>query len=129
MNNIFSGLSVGLRALETQRKSLDVTGHNIANANNEKYNKQRAVHKASYPYTAPGLSNNGAAGQMGTGVEIAQIERVKDQFISSQIFKETQTSGYWKEMQRGLEKIEYIFNEPSNSGIDSSINQFWNSLQ
>ncbi|ADO78003.1 flagellar hook-associated protein FlgK [Halanaerobium praevalens] len=129
MNNIFSGLSVGLRALETQRKSLDVTGHNIANANNEKYNKQRAVHKASYPYTAPGLSNNGSAGQMGTGVEIAQIERVKDQFISSQIFKETQTSGYWKEMQRGLEKVEYILNEPSESGIDSSINQFWNSLQ
>jgi flagellar hook-associated protein 1 FlgK len=129
MNNIFSGLSVGLRALETQRKSLNVTGHNIANANNEKYNKQRAVHKASYPYTAPGLSNNGSAGQMGTGVEIAQIERVKDQFISSQIFKETQTSGYWKEMQRGLEKVEYIFNEPSESGIDSSINQFWNSLQ
>ena len=129
MNNIFSGLSVGLRALETQRKSLDVTGHNIANANNENYNKQRAVHKASYPYTAPGLSNNGGAGQIGTGVEIAQIERVKDQFISSQIFNETQTSGYWEEMQRGLEKVEYILNEPSSSGIDSSINKFWNSLQ
>ena len=129
MNNIFSGLSVGLRALETQRKSLDVTGHNIANANNEDYNKQRAVHKASYPYTAPGLSNHGGAGQFGTGVEIEQVERVKDQFINSQIFNETQTSGYWEEMQRGLEKVEYILNEPSDSGIDSSINQFWNSLQ
>lgn len=129
MNNIFSGLHVGLRALETQRKSLDVTGHNIANANNEDYNKQRAIHKASYPYTAPGLSNHGGAGQFGTGVEIEQVERVKDQFINSQIFNETQTSGYWEEMQRGLEKVEYILNEPSDSGIDSSINQFWNSLQ
>jgi len=129
MNNIFSGLHVGLRALETQRKSLDVTGHNIANANNENYNKQRAIHKASYPYTAPGLSNHGGAGQFGTGVEIEQVERVKDQFINSQIFNETQTSGYWEEMQRGLEKVEYILNEPSDSGIDSSINQFWNSLQ
>jgi len=129
MNNIFSGLHVGLRALETQRKSLDVTGHNIANANNENYNKQRAIHKASYPYTAPGLSNHGGAGQFGTGVEIAEVERVKDQFINSQIFNETQTSGYWEEMQRGLEKVEYILNEPSDSGIDSSINQFWNSLQ
>ncbi|MEC9491008.1 MAG: flagellar hook-associated protein FlgK [Halanaerobiales bacterium] len=127
--NIFSGLHVGLRALETQRKSLDVTGHNIANANNEDYNKQRAVHKASYPYTAPGLSNHGGAGQFGTGVEIAQVERVKDQFINSQIFNETQTSGYWEEMERGLEKVEYILNEPSDSGIDSAINQFWNSLQ
>jgi flagellar hook-associated protein 1 FlgK len=129
MNNIFSGLHLGLRALETQRKSLDVTGHNIANANNENYNKQRAVHKASYPYTAPGLSNHGGAGQFGTGVELEQIERVKDQFISSQIFKEVQTSGYWGEMQRGLEKVEYIFNEPSESGIDTAINGFWNSLQ
>ncbi|MGM0500581.1 MAG: flagellar hook-associated protein FlgK, partial [Bacillota bacterium] len=129
MNNIFSGLSVGLRALETQRKSLDVTGHNIANANNENYNKQRAVHKASYPYTAPGLSNHGGAGQFGTGVEIEKIERVKDQFINSQIFNETQTAGYWNEKQRGLEKIEYIFNEPSDSGIDTAMDQFWNSLQ
>ncbi|CCU80830.1 Flagellar hook-associated protein FlgK [Halanaerobium saccharolyticum subsp. saccharolyticum DSM 6643] len=129
MNNIFSGLHVGLRALETQRKSLDVTGHNIANANNENYNKQRAVHKASYPYTAPGLSNNGGAGQFGTGVEIESVERVKDQFINSQIFNETQTTGYWTEMQRGLEKIEYIFNEPSDSGIDTAMDQFWNSLQ
>jgi flagellar hook-associated protein 1 FlgK len=129
MNNIFSGLHVGLRALETQRKSLDVTGHNIANANNENYNKQRAVHKASYPYTAPGLSNHGGAGQFGTGVEIETVERVKDQFINSQIFNETQSEGYWTEMQRGLEKIEYIFNEPSDSGIDTAMNQFWNSLQ
>lgn len=129
MNNIFSGLHLGLRALETQRKSLDVTGHNIANANNENYNKQRAVHKASYPYTAPGLSNHGGAGQFGTGVEIETVERVKDQFINSQIFNETQSAGYWTEMQRGLEKIEYIFNEPSDSGIDTAMNQFWNSLQ
>ena len=129
MSNIFSGLNVGLRALETQRKSLDVTGHNIANANNEDYNKQRAVHKASYPYTAPGLSNYGGAGQFGTGVEIAEVERVKDQFINSQIFNETETSGYWEEMQRGLEKVEYILNEPSDSGISSAINEFWNSLQ
>jgi flagellar hook-associated protein 1 FlgK len=129
MNNIFSGLHVGLRALETQRKSLDVTGHNIANANNEDYNKQRAIHKASYPYTAPGLSNHGGAGQFGTGVEIEQVERVKDQFINSQIFKENQSSAYWDEMERGLEKVEYIMNEPSDSGIDTATNQFWNSLQ
>lgn len=129
MNNEFSGLSVGLRALQTQRKSLDVTGHNIANANNEDYNKQRAVHKASYPYTAPGLSNHGGAGQFGTGVEIEQVERVKDQFINSQIFNETQTSGYWEEMERGLEKVEYILNEPSDSGISSAMNDFWSSLQ
>ncbi|MFW6274089.1 MAG: flagellar hook-associated protein FlgK, partial [Halanaerobium sp.] len=98
MNNVFSGLHVGLRALETQRKSLDVTGHNMSNANNDDYNKQVAVHKASNPYTAPGLSNHGGAGQFGTGVEIEEVERVKDQFIGSQISNETQTSGYWQEM-------------------------------
>ncbi|SFL22174.1 flagellar hook-associated protein FlgK [Halanaerobium salsuginis] len=129
MSNIFSGLNIGLRALETQRKSLDVTGHNIANANNTSYNKQRAIHKASTPYTSPALTNSNSAGQMGTGVEISQIERVKDQFINAQIFKENQGAGYWEELQRGLEKVEYIFNEPSESGVDTAINEFWNSLQ
>ncbi|MFW6273408.1 MAG: flagellar hook-associated protein FlgK, partial [Halanaerobium sp.] len=94
----FSGLSLGSRALETQKKSLDVTGHNIANANNEDYNKQRAVHSASYPHTKPGMSTGVSNGQVGTGVEIEKIERVKDQFIGSQISNETQTSGYWQEM-------------------------------
>jgi flagellar hook-associated protein 1 FlgK len=125
----FSGLSIGLRALETQRKSLDVTGHNIANANNEDYNKQRAVHSASYPHTKPGMSTGFSNGQVGTGVEVKTIERVKDQFINGQIFKENQASAYWKEMSQGLEKVEYIINEPSDSGISTSIDEFWNSLQ
>src|SRR6056297_3030094 len=125
----FSGIQVGLRALETQRKSLDVTGHNIANSNNEDYNKQRAVHSATYPYTKPGMNTGFSSGQMGTGVEVKQIERVKDQFVSGQIFKENQSSAFYKKMSQGLEKIEYILNEPSDSGISSSINEFWNSLQ
>jgi flagellar hook-associated protein 1 FlgK len=125
----FSGLSIGLRALETQRKSLDVTGHNIANANNENYNKQRAVHSASYPHTKPGMSTGFSNGQVGTGVEVKTIERVKDQFINGQIFKENQASAYWDEMSQGLEKVEYIINEPSDSGISTSIDEFWNSLQ
>jgi len=129
MNNIFSGLYVGLKSLETQRKSLDVTGHNIANANNEDYSRQRAVHKASYPYTSPGLSNHGGAGQFGTGVELETVERVKDQFIAGQIFKENQTSSLWAEVSQGLEKIEYIFNEPSESSLATAFNGFWNSLQ
>ncbi|MEC9490265.1 MAG: flagellar hook-associated protein FlgK [Halanaerobiales bacterium] len=125
----FGGLSIGLRALETQRKSLDVTGHNIANANNEDYNKQRAIHSTTYPHTRPGMNTGFSSGQMGTGVEVETIERVKDQFVNRQMMRENQTSAYWEELSQGLEKLEYIINEPSDSGISSSINQFWNSLQ
>jgi flagellar hook-associated protein 1 FlgK len=125
----FSGLSIGLRALETQRKSLDVTGHNIANANNEDYNKQRAIHSTTYPHTKPGMSTGFSNGQMGTGVEVEMIERVKDQFVNGQMMRENQSSAYWEELSQGLEKLEYIINEPSDSGISSTINQFWNSLQ
>lgn len=125
----FGGLEIGLRALETQRKSLDITGHNMANANNEHYNKQRAVQSATDPYTKPGLKTSFSNGQMGTGVEIENIERVKDNFINSQLASEKQSSAYWEQMNQGLERVEFILNEPSESGISTSIDEFWNAIQ
>ncbi len=33
MSNSFSGLNIGYKALQVQQRSLDITGHNIANNN------------------------------------------------------------------------------------------------
>jgi len=46
MTSSFSGLNTALSALYAQRRGLDVTGHNVANANTEGYSRQRVDLKA-----------------------------------------------------------------------------------
>ncbi len=129
MANYFNTINTALRALQVQKKSLDVTGHNIANANTEGYSRQRAVHSTTNPYTVPGFGMPAGAGQVGTGVEISEIVRMRDQFIDGQINEENQALGYWEKKYEGLHRMELIFNEPSDSGLQSSMTKFWESLQ
>ncbi|MFP4662671.1 MAG: flagellar hook-associated protein FlgK [Halanaerobiales bacterium] len=129
MPGYFSTLNTALTALQTQKKSLDVTGHNIANANTEGYSRQRAVHSSTSPYHTVGMGTPTSAGQVGSGVEITEISRMRDQFLDSQINEEKQGQGYWEKRYEGLHRIELIFNEPSDSSLGTIMNQFWNSLQ
>lgn len=121
---MFDGIHTGLSALQTQKKSIETTGHNIANANNEDYSRQRVIQTAKEPNTLPGSNF-----MQGTGVKVADIRRIQDQFINQQVREESQESGYWEQIQSGMERIEYILNEPSDSGLQSAFDKFWNSLQ
>ena len=129
MRSTFAGLQLGLRALQAHQMGLSVTGHNIANANTEGYSRQRITLVPSNPYTAPSFNRPRTPGQMGTGVEVAEIKRVRDEFIEMQLRMESQTTGQWQVLMDGYEQIEMIFNEPSDTGISSSLTAFWKSWQ
>ena len=129
MANYFNTINIGLRGLQAQKKSLDVTSHNIANANTEGYSRQRAVHSTTDPYTAPGFGMPEGAGQVGTGVEIEEINRIKDQFVEGQIWEKKQSQSYWNRRSDGLSRIENIFNEPSDSNLSAAFDKFWQSLE
>src|SRR5436305_1050652 len=49
----FMGLETALRGLLAQQRAIDVTGHNVANANTEGYSRQQAVLGASTPLKIP----------------------------------------------------------------------------
>ncbi|MFW5985576.1 MAG: flagellar hook-associated protein FlgK [Halanaerobiaceae bacterium] len=129
MGNIFNGINIGMSSLKAQRKSLDTTGHNIANADNEDYSRQKAVHTAKKAYPFPGMNMPDTAGQKGNGVKVSQIKRIRDDFIDKQIREEGQSLSQWEKRSEGLERIELILNEPSDSGLSEEMNQFWESLQ
>src|SRR5690554_5891958 len=124
----FGGIELGKRAMQTQQKSLDVTGHNIANANNENYSRQRAVQSATDPYTLASLYNPAGAGQIGTGVYIKSIERMRDQFIDTRIRYENQGYGEWSVRKENLRQIESIYNELDSGGIKNNLDRFFQSF-
>ena len=129
MRSTFAGLQMGLRALQAQKMGLTVAGHNIANANTEGFSRQKMNLVTSNPYTAPSFNRPASPGQIGTGVEIAEIRRVKDEFIEMQLRLESQTTGQWQALVDGYEQIEMIFNEPSDTGISMALTEFWRSWQ
>lgn len=122
--SLFSVLSIANRGLTASQMGLDVTGQNIANASTEGYSRKRVTLSADYGY-------NNSYGQMGMGVEIENVARIRDESIDVQIRRQNHQFGYFEEMDSTLEAVENIFNEPSDTGIISYIDQFfdsWNNL-
>lgn len=129
MRSTFSGLEIARRSLAAQQMGLNVTGHNIANANTPGYTRQTALLRATSPYTVPGRVNPHGAGQVGTGVEVAAIRRTTDQFVQAEIIKEAGNSGYWQARQQVLRQMEVALMEPSDSGVQAAFEKYWAALQ
>lgn len=128
MRATFFGFEIARRALFAEQRALDVTGHNIANANTPGFSRQEAVLRATEAYTVPGWNRPLSAGQVGTGVAVQEIRRYRDQFIDGQWRKENQLLGKWDTKKFALEKIEALVNEPSEAGITTVLEQFWEGL-
>ena len=125
----FMGLETTLRGILAQQLALDVTGHNIANANTVGYSRQRASLVATDPYTVPGVTRPPQAGQLGTGVDVDQYERVRDAFVDIQLRAQTMLNGANQATQDGLQQVEQAFNEPSDSGLNSLLAKYWSAWQ
>ncbi|MCR4427037.1 MAG: flagellar basal body protein, partial [Firmicutes bacterium] len=59
MRSTFFGLETARRALNAQRLAMDVTAHNIANANTPGYSRQRATMSAVPPVPGPNQPGGG----------------------------------------------------------------------
>jgi flagellar hook-associated protein 1 FlgK len=115
-------LNSGRNAMLTQQKAIDVTGHNIANANTPGYSRQRVDMQPTAPIgLKPGL--------VGTGVQAAEIKRVHDRFVSYQINNEKQGWGQWEAQKNALERVELIFDESLGYGLNQVMSDFWNAWQ
>ena len=129
MASTFMGLETSKRGLTTQQSALYTIGHNIANANSLGYTRQRVNLEASKGYPATGLNAATGVGQIGTGVQAGSVQRVRDQFIDRQYRQETSKLGYWDARSTAISQMEDIMAEPSDYGLNESLNQFWSSLQ
>ncbi|MDD2620906.1 MAG: flagellar hook-associated protein FlgK, partial [Syntrophomonadaceae bacterium] len=125
----FFGLEIGKRGIFTSQTALDITGHNISNAGTPGYARQAPDIITNLPWHAPMLNNGSRIGQLGTGSDIASINRIRDELLDVQIRNETKTSGYWNSMMDTMDRIEAILNEPSEDGLRGVMDKFWESWQ
>lgn len=125
----FHGLEMAKQALFAQQSALYTTGHNIANANTDGYTRQRVNFETASPFPAASRNRPELPGQMGTGVQIDVVQRLRDRFLDMQYRSEQSKSGYWDTQNQSLQRLESVLNEPSESGLKHTMNQFWQSLQ
>lgn len=129
MRSSFMGLETARRGLFTQQSALYTTGHNVANANTPGYSRQRVNFQQTSPYPSIGVNSPALPGQMGTGVEGGTVQRIRESFLDVQYRGENNKVGYYGALAESLQKMESIMNEPTDSGLQNTLDKFWNALQ
>ena len=124
MASIFGTFNTARTGLTAHQSAINVTSHNIANSSTVGYSRQRVK-----IITARPISIGGEAGQVGTGAQIAAIERVRDSFLDYQVRVETSELGKYSAKSEYLSQVESIFNEPSDTGISTSLSEFFDVFQ
>jgi len=119
----FSALHTALSSLYSQRRGLELAGHNIANANTEGYSRQRIDMVNVGPPLSPAFWSrwNGD----GRGVEVQDVVRYRDQFLEIRAALEHGAEGHLDQARLVLDRLEQLFAEPGDVGLARQFIDFW----
>jgi len=123
MASSFLGLGTSYSGLTANQRSLQVTSHNIANANTVGYTRQRMDMQAYKPDRLPG-----GLGTLGLGVDVTAVKQIRDEFLDFKYRGENGKAGEWAARESVLKDIEAIMNEPTDSSIASVMDEFYEAL-
>jgi len=129
MSSTFSGIELGKRSLIAHNTAMQTVGHNLSNASTEGYSRQRVEMKPVDPLYDPGLNREARPGQVGQGVGVASIRRVRDELLQGRIVSQTNEKGYWEARDKYILMVEEVYNEPEDISVRSMMDKFWDSWQ
>jgi flagellar hook-associated protein 1 FlgK len=118
MVGITSLFEIGKRSLLASQSAIQVTGNNISNANTEGYSRQRVrLEDGLYISTVPG--------QIGSGVQAAEVLRDFDEFIELQYLGKSSEFLRWDTLSARLQDVEGAFNEANTEGMNTALARFF----
>ena len=120
--SIMGVLDIGSKALAAQKTAIEVTGENISNVHTPGYSRQTVVLE-----TAPGSVDSRYP--IGSGVNVAAVQRSHDTFLQTQIQAETSSNGKQTVVQNALAEVEPLFNETASTGIGASLQDYFTAWQ
>jgi flagellar hook-associated protein 1 FlgK len=124
MGTEFGTIGTALSALQAERKALEVTGQNIANANTAGYTRQRAVMTAVGGSVIPAMYSKSDG--VGAGVNLSDVQRLQDAFLEQRANTENGTLNNLQSTQSTLSDIENSFGEPGDGGLQALLSSYWN---
>jgi flagellar hook-associated protein 1 FlgK len=120
MSRITSLMDTGKRSMMNSQTALQTAGHNIANKTTEGYSRQRVDIESMSSFTEGQL-------RVGMGARAAQVSRINNPYIEKQIQRESAQMSYHESRADALARVEDIFNEQSNKGLNQYLTDFFNS--
>lgn len=121
MTGLFGVLNAGTNGMSAAQAAMQTTSNNISNANTDGYSRQRVNLVTSNPYTLAGV------GQLGTGVRMESVTRVVDDYLVKQSFTENASLEKFTQKADVLSQLESVFNEPSETGLNNKLTEFYES--
>lgn len=120
-SSISSILSVASSALTAQRSAMEVTSHNIANASTEGFSRQRPVLEPGTPLRTPQAN-------LGTGVRLENVDRVRDSLVDVTVRRESSAESEFQQRADFLGRVESLLGEPSDAGLGATMDRFFNAF-
>lgn len=116
----FSSYEIARSGLFASERALYVTGHNISNVNTAGFSRQQVIISAATP-------ENSGKFPMGLGATIEQIRQIRSAFLDNVYRTENVLLGYQETRLKTINDIESIIGEPMTEGLQTVLNQFWDS--
>ncbi|MDR0249157.1 MAG: flagellar hook-associated protein FlgK [Oscillospiraceae bacterium] len=129
MRSTFHGLNIANSGLFMAQKQIDLSSHNVANANTVGYSRQRFVTSAIDPLGYLMRFAPLQRGAIGGGVEPLSLDQIRDIFLDRQYRTEFSKSSYWATRASALYYIEDVFNSVDAASLDGVMSDFFNALQ
>jgi flagellar hook-associated protein 1 FlgK len=124
-----TGMQTALSGLEAYMAAIDTTGDNITNANTPGYSRQTVDLGTSASLQIASISQNTGAGvQVGTGVSIDDITRIRNSFLDSQYRSENGQSSNASTLASELGQVQTALDEPSSSSVSSALSNLWSAF-
>jgi flagellar hook-associated protein 1 FlgK len=125
----FSGIEIGKRGVMAHETALNVTGHNLTNVSTEGYSRQRIELAAMEPIYLPALNREETPGQIGQGVVVDRIERVRDRLLDQRIVAEGSGEGYWGARDPYVRQLDQMYLEVGDNSVRAKMDKFWDAWQ
>lgn len=122
MSKISSMMDVGKRSLMNSQTALQTVGHNIANKSTEGFSRQRVEIQSNVPISSGNL-------QIGMGARASAVTRTNNPWLEKQIQKEGTNTGFSDARAESLARVEQIYNEQTNKGLNQYMSDFFNSYR
>lgn len=117
-------LQTALSGLLANQAGLDTAGQNVTNANTPGYSREAVQLSQTIPFTVHSLQA-GTQAQIGTGVDITTITRIRDTFLDAQYRSQNSSLGSSTTLQTAFSRVQDSLQEPSANGLSARLSAFW----
>lgn len=121
----FGSLNIAVTGMNAQRRVLDLTAHNVANATTAGYHRQRAELQSLGGRATAGISAGNSTRVY--GVDVVAVTRAVDELLAARAMREDAGRAAADLTSSTMARIEGIFPEPTDLGLARQLDDYWGS--